>query len=404
MKRIGNDPYYWVYLLASGFLFLGCLMRSLLLYQQAEQLLGIVLLGVWQGLFVLEMFITRLWRAFFFLYLLIQTALIFFLCATMSDPDFFAILYAILSMQILRFTTLRIGLPVILSFTVLTGFSMSHVYGWDKIVPICVLYLAANALLGSFAYISRQTVEEHERNERLLHELEIANAQLRSYASEIEQGSIVRERNRLARELHDSVTQTIFSMTLVTQSTRLLMRKDPASIPAQLERLNELGRSAQAEMNQLITQLKPVKLTTPDLAKRIRQHARGLVLPAGLSVTVEATGKGSLRQAEEQALFRITQEALNNVIKHSGAKHATVHLRLAEPGLLEIEDDGKGFEMEGSEFQAGVGIASMQERAEGIGWRLVVHSEPSTGTLVRAEKKSRQKKVKHEKDQDPDRR
>lgn len=395
MKRFFDETYRWVYFVATGFLFLGCLLRSILMYQQEDLGRALLLLGIWAILFLIELVVTPKWKYFFYLYLILQTAVIFLMVYTLLDSDFFSVLYAILGMQIMQVMKPWIGLVIIALFTPLTAISLSKIYGLDKILPLAFVYLAANALLSSYAYLTKQTIEVRDRNDQLLIELQNTNKQLKAYSDEVKELSVARERNRLARELHDSVTQTIFSMTLTTQSALLLLKKDPPRVNGQLERLNQLASNAQNEMHQLINQLSPLKYKTKGLAGQLREHIRSSNLPDTLSVSLEVTGGKLLRPVEEQSLFRIIQEALNNIVKHTASEKAAIRLHLKDPIWVEVEDQGTGFEPTKLPTRSGVGLASMLERAEGIGWKLSIQSSVGTGTIVRIEKGSHRRGKKY---------
>jgi signal transduction histidine kinase len=395
MKRFFDETYRWVYYVAVGFLFLACLLRSILMYQQNDLRKALIFLVIWAGLFFVELVITPRWRYFFYLYLLLQTGLIFLMVYTQLDSDFFSVLYAILGMQIMQVIKPSLSVVIIGLFTPLTAISLTKIYGIGQILPLAFVYLAANALLSSYAYLSKQTIETRERNQKLLVELQNANYQLQTYADEVKGLSVARERNRLARELHDSVTQTIFSMTLTTQSARLLLKKDPLRVNEQLERLNQLALNVQNEMHQLINQLSPMKYGRKGLAAQLREHIQNRYLPEYLSVSLEVTGEKPLKLAEEQNLFRIVQEALNNTVKHTKSNNAFVRLHLDEPFWVEVEDQGQGFDLTKHDDRPGVGLASMRERAEGIGWKLSIRSSPGKGTIVTVEKGLHQRGKKH---------
>jgi len=170
----------------------------------------------------------------------------------------------------------------------------------------------------------------------------------------------------------------------------LLLERDPSQVKAQLDRLNELAQSALAEMQVLISKLRPAQVVEGGLAGALRQHLAERHLPASLSVSLKAEGDQSLAPIEEQSLFRIAQEALNNIVKHAGASQAYIRLHLAEPLWMEIEDNGQGFDLrqarEGSHAGRRVGLVSLAERAAEIGWELQITTSPGAGTRVRVEK------------------
>jgi signal transduction histidine kinase len=176
-------------------------------------------------------------------------------------------------------------------------------------------------------------------------------------------------------------------MNLTTQSALLLSEKDPQRVRAQLAQLSQLAQSALAEMRLLISELPAEEIARGGLVSALRQHLAGSRFPEDLSVSLEAEGDQPLAPAEEQGLFRIAQEALNNVVKHAQASHAQVRLRLTEPPWMEIEDWGRGFDLQQEQDGSQVGLIYMRERAAEIGWDLQITTSPGSGTRIRVEKR-----------------
>jgi signal transduction histidine kinase len=176
-------------------------------------------------------------------------------------------------------------------------------------------------------------------------------------------------------------------MTLTTQSALLLLERDLNRVGAQLERLNQLAQGALVEMHTLISELRPEQIVGGGLVAALRQHLNSRQFPDGLSVALEVEGDLVLPFIEEQGLFRIMQEALNNIVKHARASQASLRLHMAEPYWIEIGDDGQGFDSQQAQGAGRVGLASMRERAAEIGWILHIQSTPGEGTHIRVEKK-----------------
>jgi signal transduction histidine kinase len=263
-------------------------------------------------------------------------------------------------------------------------------YGAFQAIALAVIFTALNIFVASYALATRRAQAARAQNQSLALELQEANRQLQAYSNQLEQLAVTRERHRLARELHDSVTQTIFSMTLTTQSALLLLaaRRDPNQAHAQLDRLNQLAQSALAEMRVLISELRPDKMAEGGLAAALRRHLAQRHLPESLAVSLQVEGGQSLSSAEEQGLFRIAQEALNNIVKHAQASEAHIQLHLIEPQWMEIQDHGQGFDLERVRNSGRVGLVSMSERAAEIGWNLRITTAPGAGTCIRVEKTS----------------
>jgi signal transduction histidine kinase len=195
------------------------------------------------------------------------------------------------------------------------------------------------------------------------------------------QVAVLEERRRLARELHDSVTQSLFSMSLLAQVLPDLWEIDREEAQGALHQIRDLTRSALAEMRALLFELRPAALGEQDLSYALRDHTAAFQQRTGIEVSFSATGQGSLPSPVQQTLFRIAQEALANVARHTHARHVKVVLHTGRPARLQIGDDGQGFQPEqigGGHF----GMISMRERAGEIGARLEITSAPGQGTEI----------------------
>lgn len=199
--------------------------------------------------------------------------------------------------------------------------------------------------------------------------------------------AVVEERNRLARELHDSVTQSIFSVTLLVQAGLSLWERDPAKGRERLERANELAQGALAEMRALIFQLRPIALQEEGLVSALKKHVVALRNREKLAIQFVVDGQERRVPASvEEAAFRIAQESLNNVAKHARAEKVVVRLQFGDRTLrVCTEDDGVGFNPGGRTRTRTLGMTSMRERAEAAGGRIEVHSQPARGTRIVAE-------------------
>jgi nitrate/nitrite-specific signal transduction histidine kinase len=216
--------------------------------------------------------------------------------------------------------------------------------------------------------------------------LAIENARLRSQA---ERNAIVTERNRLARDLHDAVTQTLFSASLIAEVLPRLWDKNPAEGRRRLEELRELSRGALAEMRTLLLELRPSSLTETRLSDLLKQLAEAVTGRARLPVHLRVEGEIQLAPDVQVSLYRISQEALNNVVKHSGAEQAWIDLSITpgeEEGKIQLElsiqDDGHGFNP-ATIPPNHLGLSIMVERAQMIHADLKVESRQGTGTTIR---------------------
>lgn len=204
----------------------------------------------------------------------------------------------------------------------------------------------------------------------------------------VEDNAVLVERHRLARDLHDSVSQALFSMTLHARTAqRLLAAADLDEHPAaaEVDRLHELTRAALAEMRALIFELRPEALETEGLAQALARQAAAISARTGLAVTVEAPAERLALPADtEEHLYRLTLEAVNNAVKHADSTGVAVTIRDTGTGAVEVlvEDDGVGFDP--TRHVAGhLGMSTMRDRARAAGARLDVDSAPGAGTRVR---------------------
>jgi signal transduction histidine kinase len=210
----------------------------------------------------------------------------------------------------------------------------------------------------------------------------IENARLFERSREL---SVISERNRLARELHDSVTQTLFSLDLTAAAAATLVERDPAKARAELLRLQELARSAIAEMRSLVFELRPPELESDGLVPTLRKHVEILRRVHRADVRLEVRGDGALAPTLERELLRVAQEALSNALRHAKATTVRVCLEIAAPLLrLVVADDGVGFDPDDRHVRATrLGLTSMRERARDLGGTIEIVSAPGAGTEVR---------------------
>jgi signal transduction histidine kinase len=194
---------------------------------------------------------------------------------------------------------------------------------------------------------------------------------------------ILQERNRLARELHDSLSQALFSMVLNAEAANLFFEADPARAKAQIQLLYETANAALKEMRTLIFELRPANLEQEGLAVVLTKHAKLVGDRQGIKVRVDVKGQGRLPLHIEKALFRVAQEAMNNVVKHARATEVAIYLNSQENMVfLKIKDNGVGFEA-GVVKPNTLGLTSMRERVEQLGGTFEIGPNPSgQGAMV----------------------
>ena len=254
-------------------------------------------------------------------------------------------------------------------------------------VPI----VSADGVIGAF-YLTEKLAapdfsDEDDELIRLLAAhaaIAITNARLQEQAREL---SVVAERNRLALDLHDAVSQKLFGLVLSAEAAGMLLDRDPAAARDQVERLQTLAQDALDELRSLVFELRPVDLALDGLAGALRKHVGLVGRLDRLDVGVTIENEPAAAPARDLEVLRIAQEAIQNAVKHSHASHVTVVLRGEGNRLvLEIEDDGVGFDTAAEGIRSRrLGLTSMEERAERLGGTLEIRSAAGAGTTVRLE-------------------
>ncbi len=254
-------------------------------------------------------------------------------------------------------------------------------------VPI----VAREGVIGAFYLTEREgraefTAEDEELIQLLAAHAAIAitNARLHERSREL---SILSERNRLALELHDVVSQKLFSLVLNAEAAGTLLDRDAPAARAQVTRLQELAREALDELRSLIFELRPPDLESDGLCGALRKHVEVLRRLQPTEIELEGDLEVEADPGRDQEVFRIAQEALQNALRHAQASRVVVRLH-GEDGrlLLEVEDDGVGFDAEAPEVRSRrLGLTSMEERAQRIGATLELRSAAGTGTTVHLE-------------------
>jgi signal transduction histidine kinase len=239
--------------------------------------------------------------------------------------------------------------------------------------------------IGAITFVSSEsgrhfTPQDFALAQEIAHRSALAVDNARLYAQS-RQAAAVEERQRLSRDLHDAVSQTLFSANIIAQTAGRMWSTKPESVPGWLDQLQRLNQGALAEMRTLLLELRPEGLRTSPMADLLRQLGEAAQARRDLRVSLEISFDGTLPPETHEAFYRIAQEALNNITKHSEA--STVHIHLDEQDgavVLLVRDNGKGFESDS--ISTGFGLNIMKERANTVGAVLTMTSQPGEGTDV----------------------
>ncbi len=245
---------------------------------------------------------------------------------------------------------------------------------------IGAFYLTDKATADVFAAADQEVIELLAAHAAIA----ITNARLYERSREL---TILSERNRLALELHDVVSQKLFSLNLSAEAAATLLRRDPEAARVQIERLRELSRDALEELRSLILGLRPADLGRDGLQGALLKEVEMLRRVHGVEVELHTDGVQDGERVRDLDVLRIAQEALHNAVRHAAAHR--VMLRIDENAdrlVVEVTDDGVGFHPDRVETRSRhLGLTSMEERARELGGQLQIRSAPGAGTTVRLE-------------------
>jgi signal transduction histidine kinase len=264
-------------------------------------------------------------------------------------------------------------------------------WGWPAAHPELVDVLGVPIKNGAdtlgFIFAACKTVPGGftERDERVVSlfaahaAIALTNARLYESGREL---SVLQERARLARDLHDAVSQKLFSVRARARAAAVLVERDPARAIQEIGSIAELAGQAHAELRIVIDGLTPPELAAGGLVGSVRAYAVLAGRTHGTSVAVRTGDLPSLDPQQDTAIYRVAQEAIGNALRHSGGGHVTVNLAGRQRTVvLEVSDDGAGFDPAAP--QAGLGLTSMRERARSVGGKLTITSGAGIGTKVR---------------------
>ena len=212
----------------------------------------------------------------------------------------------------------------------------------------------------------------------------IENAQLHERANQL---AVLQERQRLARELHDSVTQAIYSINLYAEASRLALAAGKTAVANEnLKELRNMAREATLDMRMLIFEMHQPAWEEEGLASALRTRLEAVEARSGLQTEFQVKGDHRLSLEVEEELYRIAQEALMNAVKHARAQKVIVRLN-AEPNcfFLEVEDDGTGFDLTEADSGSGMGLKGIRERMQRVNGEVAIHSCVGKGTTIRVE-------------------
>jgi signal transduction histidine kinase len=370
--------------IATYLLAVGSIIRYLPLIGEDRLWPFAILVGGYLVLLLLEPLYIRRHRVLTYISLLVQSAIICTISVVAPAADFWAVLFCPLVVQVMHNFPQRTGFLITGVFTAITSVFLLWGLGLEVGLPLILVFAVIYFLLAAFIAIILEAVAARDESQKQQAELQAAHRQLQTYTARAEELAVLQERNRLARELHDSVTQSLYSLTLLAEAgQRMIRAEDLQQIAGNQTRLGQIAQQALQEMRLLVYELRPLALKSEGLVGALEQRLETVERRAGIQARVLVEGEVDLAPGLEEELYGIAQEALNNALKHARASKIVLSVRMVDKSvILEIADDGQGFDLAEVQVKGGLGLISMQERAEKIGGQLDIDSAPGEGTRV----------------------
>ena len=302
------------------------------------------------------------------------------------ELDFFALLFAPLAGQVMFAFPRRTAFRWVIFFGTAIVVGQFIQFGGFEGLSFSFLYLAGLFLIASFSNMMIRANDARLQSDRLLDELQQAHRQLQEYAGQAEELATAKERNRLARELHDSVAQTLYGLTLQAEAaSRKLNSGQTEEVSGYLREIRDSSQQTLKETRLLIFELRPPILENEGLASALQTRLESVESRSGLKTQINLQEIGRLPSRIEAGLYGISNEVLNNILKHAHASKIKVALeKKPDKVILEISDDGIGFDLASVETHGGLGLKGMKERAEQFGGALQIQSN-AKGTNVTVE-------------------
>jgi len=317
------------------------------------------------------------------LYLAALTAIVAVLMALQPAVGVFPMLFFILSPVAMMLFPQRIGMLWIGIYSLVTALIFfAFMSPWDAFMSF-LPYSAGYWFFGAFARALANAEEARQESQRLLNELQTAHHQLQEYAAQVEELAVAEERNRLSREMHDTIGHRLTVSAVQLEGAQRLIPRDPQRAAGIVETVREQVREALSELRSAVATLREPLETDLPIRTALKRLSASFDQATDLSVQLDLPAKlPSLSKAQRLALYRAAQEALTNVQRHAQAKQVWVEMVLQDQCVaLIVSDDGVGFPAETQE--AAFGLQGMRERAVHLNGELILENRKDGGASVK---------------------
>ena len=326
-----------------------------------------------------------------------------------------------MEMTIITFSIFIIALPLFFIYSVFqpTWLSLESIYLTLGLIAIVMIPIGLYLVIQSTKKIKKRldvysvflsTLSEGKYGAELLHfeendELDMIGRELNELAAKLQDqvrslqkladeksdlaqqahvAATMEERQRLARDLHDAISQQLFALTMMSQATTKTIETKPEQAKVQIEEISQIALQAQNEMRALLLHLRPIQLSGESLEQGIKQLSEELMQKSNLIFDIEIDELSELSSSKEEHLFRMVQEALSNILRHANANKVALSIKVRSDSIdLHISDDGKGFNIEEqAQSKTSYGLKTMKERSEEIGGTFRIRSKVGQGTYI----------------------
>jgi signal transduction histidine kinase len=314
--------------------------------------------------------------------LALQTLMVSGMLAFTPGSSVFVILFYVLSVEAMLTNSFRVGLLWLGVFGLVSALNFIYANGWPAGLGDLLPMIAGYFFFGVVANSLYRAAQAQRASQKLLLELNQANQQLRENARQVEKLAVVEERNRLAREMHDTVGHRLTVAAVQLEGAQRLIPNNPERATQIVGTVREQVREALNELRQTVARLREPLEADLELLPSIHSLAESFTEATGLVVHLTLPARiPEITGPFHQALYRTTQEALTNIQRHAQASQAWLHLELADNSLiLSISDDGRGYPE--AEPTAGFGLIGLRERAGLLGGSLTLGSRPEGGAQL----------------------
>jgi signal transduction histidine kinase len=312
----------------------------------------------------------------------VMTVIVAVLIALKPDAGIFPMLFFVLSPTAMMAFPTRTGLIWILAFTLVTGIVFLSVAPPLEALMALLLYFAGYWFFGAFARALVSAEDARSESQRLLAELQEAHLQLQDYAARVEELAVAEERNRLSREMHDTIGHRLTVAAVQLEGAQRLIVNDPNRAARMVDTVRQQVRGALAELRHTVATLREPLEADLSLNSGLHRLVNYFREATDLTIQLELPEETSrLPQAHQLALYRAAQEALTNIQKHAGAENVWISLRIAaDQIILTVSDDGKGFP--DALDETAFGLRGMRERAAHLGGALHPGASPEGGAQL----------------------